>query len=153
MTGSKTMQQFITILFLLLIACAANADVVFQDLYGRKTRLSSLSGQWIFINYWASWCQPCVDEIPELNRFYEHNKNQNVAMFGVNYDALPVKQQKLLTKQLNIHYPTLKQDPAAALHLGDIRGVPVTFVFNPQGQLSQTLYGPQTVYNLERIIQ
>ena len=122
---------------------------VLQDMSGQKISFSDLQGKWVLINYWASWCQTCIDEIPVLNNFYEKNKNNNVALFAVNYDALPIDMQQKLIKQFDIRFPSLIKDPSNALQLGDIRGVPVTFVFNPQGQLSDTLYGGQTLNSLK----
>jgi len=64
---------------------------------------------------------------------------------------LPIEKQQKLIRKLNILYPSLKEDPAMELELGDIRGLPATFIFNPQGQLSMTLYGGQTVKSLEEL--
>ncbi|HAT8088119.1 TPA: TlpA family protein disulfide reductase, partial [Legionella pneumophila] len=55
-------------------------------------------------------------------------------------------------KKFNINYPNLLKDPAQDLQLGDITGVPVTFVFNPKGQLIKKLYGGQTAKTLEKVI-
>ncbi len=137
---------------LLIFATCVHADVVLQDMQGVKIPFSSLQGKWVFINYWASWCKPCLDEIPELNQFYEQNKpGGNIAMYSVNYDALSLDAQKILLKQLDIRYPALAQNPADSLQLGNINGVPVTFVFNPQGDLADTLYGGQTVRSLSQV--
>jgi hypothetical protein len=89
-----------------------------------------------------------VDEISELNRFYQHNKDHNVMVFGVNYDARTLREQQRLVAEFDIHYPGLQRTVAKALHLGSINVVPVTFVLNPQGALSTTLYGGQTVESL-----
>lgn len=121
------------------------------DIDGNKIPFSSLRGKWVLINYWASWCQPCLNEIRELNRFYERHK-KNVALFAVNYDALPLTAQRELINKLRLHYPSLSVDPAAALSLEQLRGVPATFIFNPQGQLSTTLYGGQTLRTLTAAI-
>ncbi len=144
---------------ILLTACmslffltSANATSLLQEMSGHEFAFTDLHGKWVLINYWASWCQPCVDEIPELNRFYDANKQNNIAMYAVNYDALPINAQKILIKQFNIRYPSLKEDPSDTLRLGDIRGVPVTFVFNPQGELSDTLYGGQTMSSLRAAV-
>ncbi|WP_237758259.1 TlpA family protein disulfide reductase [Legionella londiniensis] len=128
------------------------AEIVLHDLQNNKISFSSLQGKWVFLNYWASWCQPCIDEIPELNRFYNKHKHK-VVIFGVNYDALPIEEQRLLVRQYDLAYPSLSHDPAASLNLGDIRGVPMTFVFNPEGQLAHTLTGGQTSKTLSRIIR
>ncbi len=144
-------KPFLTLIICLFFVSCVNAEAILQGIDGKKIPFSSLNGQWVLINYWASWCQPCLDEIPELNRFYKQTKANNVALFAVNYDALPVNKQKALINAFDIRYPTLK-DPATPLQLGDIKGVPVTFVFNPQGQLTNTLYGAQTVQSLNKAI-
>lgn len=140
------------ILFLSFCSLEIQANTVLHPLNGGDIAFSSLKGKWVFINYWASWCQPCVDEIAELNQFYEKNKNQNVAVFAVNYDAMSQSMQKRLVQQFDIRYPSLKHLSAQSLNLGNITAVPVTFVFNPQGKLSTTLYGGQTVASLKRAI-
>lgn len=119
-----------------------------QNIDGQDIPFESLKGKWVFINYWASWCAPCLHEIPEINRFYEENKSNDVAVFGVNFDGLPLDEQRPLIKQYQLRYPSLGIDPADALKLGDIRGVPVTFVFNPEGKLFAINYGEQTAESL-----
>ncbi len=110
------------------------ADAILQDTSGNKTSFAQLKGKWVFINYWAEWCESCLNEIPELNRFYKKHK-KSAALFAVNYDAPPLKEQLILMQDLHIKYPNLIQDPSESLGIGDIRGVPVTFVFNPEGVL------------------
>lgn len=146
------LKSLLRVLCFLAIASIGYAEPILQDINGQSTPFSSLKGQWVFINYWAEWCQSCIDEIPEFNRFYQHHKNDHVSLFAVNYDDLPLPEQKKLIKQLNISYPSLLTNPAKDLSLGTIRGVPVTFVFNPNGQLVDTLYGGQTLKTLDRVI-
>lgn len=142
---------FIMILAFFAFLPAACAEVVLTDLEGKKFPFSSLKGKWVFINYWAGWCGPCVNEIREFNRFYQQNSN-NTALFAVNYDNLPISDLQKLIKKFGLHYPSLSVDPGPALHLGDIRGVPATFVFNPEGKLDDTLYGGQTMASLSRFL-
>ena len=120
---------------------------------GQHIPFSTLRGKWVFIQYWASWCESCLAEISELNHFYAKQKQNNMALFAVNYDMLPVEMQSQLVLQYHIQYPTLVKDPAQSLKLGDIRGVPVTFVFDPEGHLSRTLYGKQTEKTFSALIQ
>lgn len=137
---------------LILISSTAWADVLLKDTQGHNISFSSLKGKWVLINYWASWCQSCVEEIPELNRFYRQHEKDSIALFAVNYDGLPLSKQISLIKKFNILYPSLSTDPALALGLEDIAGVPVTFVFNPQGELAETLYGGQDLRSLEQVV-
>jgi thiol-disulfide isomerase/thioredoxin len=145
-----TIRTIFLTFFLILVTTIAQAASALYDLNNKAISLSSLKGHWVYINYWASWCQPCLEEIPELNGFYSRFKGKNVVVYGVNYDALPASKQQQLIRELGIQYPSLGGNPARALSLGDIRGVPVTFVFNPQGKLSKTLLGPQSVNSLKQ---
>ncbi|WP_031566795.1 TlpA disulfide reductase family protein [Legionella wadsworthii] len=138
-----------TALILMLTTSLSQADVLLKDTQGNTISFASLKGKWVLINYWAGWCKTCIDEIPELNRFYQKHEKDSVVLFGVNYDGLSVNQQKKLIQRFNILYPSLATDPAFALGLGDIIGVPVTFVINPKGELVNTLYGGQDLKSLE----
>jgi thiol-disulfide isomerase/thioredoxin len=143
--------SFFAILFFMVLSSQAYTAPVFKTLNGESIRFSSLQGKWVFINYWASWCAPCVEEIPELNRFQSLYKDK-VRLFAVNYDDLPVPEQKKLLKKMNIQYTSLSQDPATELQLGDIPAVPVTFVIDPKGRHVKTLFGPQSLKTLQRFI-
>lgn len=145
--------KFFLMLVCVLGAMSARAEVVLQDLQGKDIPLSSLKGKWVFINYWAGWCQPCLDEIPELNRFYAQNKKNNVAVFAVNFERLPVDEQIDMMKKFNIHYPALQQNTGRLLHFRNAGVVPVTFVLNPKGELSTTLYGGQTIESLREAME
>lgn len=136
----------------LSIVVQAHAQPYLYPFFGEKIPFSSLTGKWVFINYWASWCPSCLDEIPALNRFYAQHKTSDVMLFAINYDGLPISSQQQLIKQFNILYPSLKKNPASALHLGNINAVPVTFVFNPQGVLIEKLYGGQTTASLNHVL-
>lgn len=149
------MRRFLKLFYCALLAWTSSAlyaETMLYPLQGDSIPFSSLNGKWVMLNYWASWCGPCLEEIPELNRFYAQNREKNLAMFGVNYDELPSEEQKQLVKQLHIQYPTLRQDPGSALALGSIDIVPVTFLFNPNGQLVAKLYGAQTARSLQKAL-
>lgn len=142
----------ILMFFLSSVTHATEAPIMLIGFQGEKTPFSSLKGQWVFINYWASWCGPCVDEIAELNRFYQDQKG-HVALYAVNFEAVsPAKQVRLMNK-FRIKYPGLAKDPGPELGLEYPRGVPVTFVFDPSGKLVDTLYGGQTKASLASVIR
>jgi thiol-disulfide isomerase/thioredoxin len=140
-------------LSLVLTSCGnKGSDPILRDINGQVFHFSALKGKWVFLNYWATWCGPCTKEIPQFNQFYEMNKQKDVTVLGVNYDKVPVNEMKVMVKKMNIRYPNLAIDPAKALGLGDIPGIPVTFLFNPQGQLIKKLYGEQTKQSLEKVL-
>lgn len=146
------MKRFIKLLILCCFFINTYAHAVsLTTLNGEQIDFASLQGKWVLINYWASWCHPCLDEISELNQFYEQTKGK-VALFAVNFDGRSVRHQQRVSQKFAIRYPSLAVDPARQLNLGSIRGVPATFVFNPQGELSDVLYGPQTQESLMKAI-
>lgn len=110
-------------------------------------------GKWVFVNYWASWCGPCREEIPQLNAFYNAHKGQNILVVGVNFDHLPASELAQLVKTMGIAYPVLQIDPAAQIGLqGPPAAIPATYVINPQGEMYTSLYGAQTQQSLEAIL-
>ncbi len=133
-------------------ASISQADVSLKDTHGNSTQFSQLKGKWVILNFWAGWCESCVEEIPELNRFYK-NIPSNVVFYGVNQDAMSSSAQKAMIKKLNIQYPVLLSNPARALKLGNIVGIPATFVFNPEGKLVKKMYGNQTSRSLSKIVK
>lgn len=142
----------ITALWLAIPQAFANTDIVLHDTHGNTTSFAALKGHWVLINYWAGWCQTCVDEIPELNRFYAEHQNDPIDLYAVQFDELPLDAQNALIQKHHIKYPSLIKNPAQDLSLGDITGVPVTFIFNPKGQLVQTLFGGQTAASLNKAL-
>lgn len=139
-------QKVMFLLFFLFFMRLCTAAPILRDIDGQEIPFSALKGKWIVINYWASWCHPCLDEIPQLNQLHRQF-GQKIALFAVNFDVSTIKEQKELIKKYQIEYPSL-EDPSDILHLGDITGVPVTFIFKPDGQLKEALYGGQTLAKL-----
>lgn len=141
----------IWLLIFLFIPSITFAQPALTTISGKQINWQTLEGKWVIINYWASWCHPCLEEIKELNAFYYRN-HAHVSLYGFNYEGVSVPEQQQRIKDFHIHYPSLSEDPAEQLHLGDIVGVPVTFIWDPHGKPFKTLYGPQTVESLEAII-
>lgn len=131
-----------------LLAGCEQKPKTLVDLNGNSVDFKDYQGKWVVINYWASWCGHCLKELPLLNKFYETHKDK-VAMFGVNYDQLPPEQLKPLVKKLNISFVTLTTDPASRLGLGRIDAIPVTYLIDPNGKVSQPLLGEQALQSLQ----
>ncbi len=123
----------------------------FTDQNAHLVDLKSHPNKWLIINYWAPWCEPCKRELPEINHFYLTHRN-HLEVYGVDYDHPSAAVLKDLGQKMGLDYPLLTQDPARYLKLGEIRGLPTTFIFNPQGQLVKALVGPQTYETLEAAI-
>ncbi len=108
--------------------------------------LRDLRGQWVVINYWAQWCKPCIEEIPELNTL--DSEYPDVTVLGVNYDGATGEELEQQRQQLGVSFASLEQDPAEQLGQSRPMVLPTTFIVNPQGELVETLIGPQTLESL-----
>jgi thiol-disulfide isomerase/thioredoxin len=125
--------------------------VTLLDSKNHEVDPSQWRNKWVIINYWASWCEACGQEIPELNQFYHRHKEQ-VIMYGVNYDNLPLEQLQTVIGQMKIEFPVLKTDPAKLFNLPNLNVLPTTFILDPQGKLAKQLIGPQNAQDLENIV-
>nr|CAI78762.1 putative thioredoxin [uncultured Gammaproteobacteria bacterium] len=128
------------IVSVLLLACA--------DQQGAQppSRLEELRGHWVVINYWAQWCKPCIEEIPELNaldRTYDQ-----VTVLGVNFDGATGQELAQQQQQLGVAFATLEADPSEDLGIPRPVVLPTTLIVSPDGELTQTLVGPQTLESL-----
>lgn len=150
---NSTIKALCGALILIISSSNCQADRALKDIEGNNIPFSSLKGKWVLINYWADWCKTCIDEIPQLNRFYQKHQKDPIVLYAVNYDDLPRYKQKRLSEELHIQYPSLASNPASDFGLEDIIGVPVTFIINPQGKLISTLYGGQNITTLERALK
>lgn len=129
-------------LFFALSACAQ------KDAPGTQQRIDQLLGQWVVINYWAQWCKPCIEEIPELNTL--DKKYDSVTVLGVNYDGATGEELAQQTVELGVAFASLEHDPAAELGVPRPVVLPSTLIVNPAGEVLTTLVGPQTLESLEQ---
>ena len=132
-----------------LICLAAMLSVLAcseQEATDAVAHLEELRGQWVVINYWAQWCKPCIEEIPQLNAL--DAQYTQVTVLGVNYDGASGAELDQQRQKLGVAFASLQADPAA--QLGTTRPVvlPTTLIVDPAGQLVATLIGPQTLESL-----
>lgn len=130
----------LTILCCLLGACDAS------DRSLKSPQLSDFRGQWVVINYWAKWCKPCIEEIPELNKLdAEHDQ---ITVLGVNYDGAQGIELAQQLEDLGVEFSTLLLDPTIELGIARPMVLPTTIILDPEGNISKTLVGPQTAASL-----
>ena len=123
-----------------------------SDLKGKQHQLSDYRGKWVVVNYWATWCPPCLDEIPELVEFHEHHRGKNAVVLGIDYEEVDKAYLKTFIEEYFISYPILIPDLKKTPPFGRILGLPTTFVISPQGKLVETRVGGVTKAWLESVI-
>ena len=142
------------LLSVLLLSCSLLPGCGKPDYHahdGSSGRFENLQGRWILINYWASWCEPCIKEIPELNEFAKQHGDR-AAVFAVNFDGVQGAQLQEQVAKLKFAVPVLLADPAARFGYARPQALPSTFVIDPQGKLKEVLQGEQTVASLRAAI-
>ena len=103
------------------------------------------TGNWRLINYWALWCTPCREEIPELNRLDEL---PDITVLGVNFDGKRGEEREQHRAALGIRFAGLSADPATGLGITPPQVLPTTLVVDPEGRWVTSLVGPQTATNV-----
>lgn len=128
------MQRFhaaLLCLLLLLPAAVQARDFTFTDTEGKKLTLAGFKGKWVLINFWATWCPPCLKEIPDLVSLYESRKD--VMVIGIAMDYRDPKTVLKYVKSMSISYPVVLGDKKTAAQIGPVSMLPTTYVFDPQG--------------------
>jgi thiol-disulfide isomerase/thioredoxin len=105
------------------------------------------------VNYWATWCPPCLEEIPELINFYEEHKDKNAVVIGVNFEDIDIPQLKAFVDDYFMSYPVLHSKPASHSDLGLISGLPTSFLVSPEGKLVAKQTGPVTAKMINDFIK
>jgi thiol-disulfide isomerase/thioredoxin len=104
------------------------------------------------VNYWATWCPPCQEEIPELVDFHERHKDGDAVVIGVNFEDIGADQLKSFVESYLITYPVLRSEPLPATPLGPIPGLPTTYIIAPDGAPVARQVGPVTGEHLDNYI-
>ena len=114
-----------------------------RDHSGNDFSIADHAGKWVMVNYWAEWCAPCIEEIPELNQLHKRYPEELVVL-GVNFDKIGGEELSTLASRMHIRFGLIDPDPADILRLSRPAGLPTTYIFGRDGILAAKLVGPQT---------
>lgn len=131
------------------LALSGCNSVELENADGTRVSWESYRGQWVLVNYWAEWCKPCLEEIPELNLL---DKAPEITVLGVNYDRIGGAPLKELGRRMGIEYTMLAKDPGSEFGWNMPVALPATFLVDPSGELVETRFGPQTEDDIRTLI-
>ena len=117
--------------FLLAALPAAAFDLT--DTQGQHHRLADYQGRWVVVNFWATWCVPCIQEIPEIAAF--QREHPRVVVIGVAVDGDNVAKVKQFAKKTGHDYALVLGDESVEKQLGDPRALPMTRIYDPSGKV------------------
>jgi peroxiredoxin len=118
-------------------------QLVWEDPLGQPVAMQDFKGRKLLLNFWATWCPPCVEELPMLNAFYRERQAQGWAVLGLAVDQPSSVRQFL--QRLPLDFPVAMAGLGGtelSKQLGNANGgLPYTVVFNPQGEIAHRKIG------------
>lgn len=130
----------------------ATADFAVEDISGQRHQLSNYRGKWVLVNYWATWCPPCLEEVPDLVNLYDKHRRKSLMVIGVVFDYQDVSEVKQYVDDMLMSYPVVLGDDAVAAQIGKMDVLPTTFIYNPQGKLVKIKRGIITRDYVEKLM-
>jgi thiol-disulfide isomerase/thioredoxin len=118
---------------------------------GKAYDLSAQRGKWVIVNYWATWCVPCIKEMPDISRFVATHKN--VTAIGLAYDDSELADIKAFVAKHPVVYPIAQVTlDKPVKDFDEPRGLPTTWVIDPTGKVAKRFIGPVTPALLTAVI-
>ena len=118
-------------------------DFTLPDLNGINHTLSNYKGKVVFLNIWATWCQPCKDEMPSMEKLHQRFKDKDFVMLAVSIDKDGKKAVEPFMKEYKLTFPALLDSAGTTSKLYETTGVPETFIIDKKGIVIHKVIGPR----------
>ena len=130
----------------------AAPDFSVSDVNGRPVRLSGLLGKVVLVDFWATWCPPCRQEIPNFVELYSRYNPKGLEIVGIDMDEDPATVRSFMASN-RIAYPVAVGKAPIYQAYGGIRGIPTTFLIDKKGRIAEQYVGYHDKETFERQIQ
>jgi cytochrome c biogenesis protein CcmG/thiol:disulfide interchange protein DsbE len=118
------------------------------DLTGKPIHLNAYRGKLVLLNFWATWCGPCLAEIPHFSAWQQKYASQGLQVLGISMDDDPAPVQKVYRKY-QLSYPVVMGDEHLGNLYGGVLGLPITYLIDPQGRILAQYQGEPDLSQLE----
>ena len=126
-------------------------ELVAQTVDGKRLDLMDFRGRWLVVNFWATWCGPCLKEMPELSAL--HAMREQIKVVGLAYEDISDEEMKAFLVKHPVAYPVVIVDPLAPPRdFATPRGLPTTYLIGPDGKVAHHFLGPVTAEDIETAI-
>ncbi|MCY4426176.1 MAG: TlpA disulfide reductase family protein [Halieaceae bacterium] len=119
------------------------ADFTFPDMDGRPVQLAALRGKVVFINVWTTWCPPCIEEMPTIQRLHEKLNPKGLVVLAINMDALGRQTVEPFLSKRRLTFPILLDPESQTERLYRTAGIPESFIVDKAGLLVEKVIGPR----------
>lgn len=128
-------------------------DFTLKDvLQGQDYSLSQFKGKVVLLNFFTFFCGPCRDEMPDLDKIYQENKDKGLVILGIALSSDPI-QIRFLVKQLGLTYPVLSGTDKVGEAYGNVVVVPTTVIIDRQGNIVHRIEGTRKKEEFESMIK
>jgi peroxiredoxin len=118
-------------------------DFSLPDLDGKMTSLADYRGKVIFLNIWATWCPPCVEEMPSMEKLYQELKGEGFEILAVSVDVSGGEAVIPFMKKHGLSFPALLDTKGSVKSLYQTTGVPESFIIDKDGIIAEKIIGPK----------
>lgn len=118
-------------------------DFTLPDLAGKPVSLKDYRGKVVFLNFWATWCKPCEEEMPSMEALYQGLKDQPFEILAVSVDKDGPETVAAYAKKYNLSFKVLHDRKGAIKETYKTTGVPETFIIDQNGVIAEKVWGPR----------
>lgn len=120
------------------------------DIQGKPQRLADYKGKVVLVNIWATWCEPCRSEMPQLDKLYQSRKGRGFIVLGISDET--IEQQRAFVSQVPVTYPLLTMAPGVPAFYREIAKYPAIFLIDREGRLHPSPNEGQGFGNVEEAV-
>lgn len=124
-----------------------------KDIQGKNISSDTFKGKVLLINFWATWCGPCKQEIPDLVKLHNHYREKGLEVISIAVSSGSPKDIDKFAKSMRINYSILIGDPKVLRAFGNVSMLPTTFIVDRNGQIQQMFIGAEPYKVVEEKIQ
>ena len=123
------------------------------SLEGKTVAMKDLANKVVIIDFWATWCGPCREEIPHLNQLYSELKSKGLEIVGISMDSDGTDGVKDFVREFRMQYPVVMGDEKLAESFGGIIGLPTTLIIDRSGQVAKKYIGLPPAADMEKVVK
>jgi thiol-disulfide isomerase/thioredoxin len=117
-------------------------DFLVEDLQGHNISSADLQGKVVLVDFWATWCQPCKQEMPGYQKLLDRYGSQGFIVLGFKFDTMADTEDPIkFVKKIGVRYPISVATDGLKQKFGGIEGLPTTMLYDRQGILRQKVIG------------